>query len=123
MTKRTGYQAIKVYSKAVPDTTWDQLERGFRANKFNTYIIGQEVYEVTSTYTLINLQGVLDQKYKIGFFFTPNPRRRNLKAVWPATPEENLERLTEAGQPYERGVPKCPRCNGKLESSTPLALC
>ena len=123
MTETTGYQAIKVYIKAVPDTSWDQLERGFRANKFNTHIIGQEVYEVTSTYTLINLQGKLDQKYKIGFFFSPNPRRRNLKACWPATPEENLERLKDAGQPYERGIPKCPRCNGNVESSTPLALC
>lgn len=107
----------------MPDTTWNQLERGFRANKFNTHIIGQEVEEVTSTYTLIDLQGKLDQKYKVGFYFSPNPRRRNAKASWPASPEENIERLKEAGQPYERGIPKCPRCNGKLESSTPLALC
>ena len=48
------------------------------------------------------------------FFFSPNPRRRNAKQGWPATPDENLERLTNAGLPYERGIPKCGRCNGKL---------
>ena len=118
-----GCQAIKVYIKAVPDTTWDQLERGFRANKFQTYIIGQEQQEATSTYTLIDLQGKLDQKYKIGFYFSPNPRRRNAAAFWPATPEENIERLKEAGLPYERGIPKCARCNGKVEALTSFALC
>ncbi|KAG7009356.1 hypothetical protein G7Y79_00003g012240 [Physcia stellaris] len=88
--------AIKVYIKAVPDTTWEQLERAFRVHDFNTYLIAQEKEEIMSTYTLINLQGKLDQKYQAG---------------WPSSPEENLQRLKNAGLPYERGVPKCNRCN------------
>ena len=49
--------AIRVYSKAVPETTWEQLERAFRTNQFNTYLIAQEKVEMMSTYTLIDLQG------------------------------------------------------------------
>lgn len=33
-----------------------------------------------------------------------------MKGRWPATPEENLERLDDAGIPLDRGVPKCTRC-------------
>ena len=32
-------QAIKTYTKAIPDTTYDQLERSFRHFGFNTYLI------------------------------------------------------------------------------------
>lgn len=32
-------QAVKVYSKAVPDTTYAQLERSFRDNNFKIYLI------------------------------------------------------------------------------------
>ena len=71
---------------------------------------------MTLTYTLINLQGKLDQKYQIGFFFSPHPRRRNMKQGWPATPVENIERLKDAGLPFERGIPKCGRCGGELTS-------
>lgn len=86
-------------------------------HNFNTYLIAQEKEEITSTYTLINLQGKLDQKYQIGFFFSPNPRRRNAIVGWPTSPEENLQRMKDAGLPYERGVPKCGRCGGKTVSS------
>lgn len=65
----------------------------------------------------------LDQKYQVGFFFSAKPRRRNAAQGWPATPEENLQRLKEAGLPFERGIPKCPRCNGESRSSTCLAGC
>ena len=35
----TWFQAIKVYSKAIPQTTYEQLERAFRTNNMNTYLI------------------------------------------------------------------------------------
>ena len=35
----TPLQAINVYSKAIPETTYDQLERAFRTNGFNTHLI------------------------------------------------------------------------------------
>lgn len=32
-------QAVEVYVKAVPDTTWYQLEKSFRTFDFETYLI------------------------------------------------------------------------------------
>jgi len=32
-------QAVKVYSKALPTTTYEELEQGFRVNNMNTYLI------------------------------------------------------------------------------------
>ena len=73
----------------------------------------QQEKEIGSTFTLINIQGELNKKYKIGFFFDFKPKRATAAEGWPSSPEENLERLKDAGLPYERGVPKCNRCNGK----------
>lgn len=33
-----------------------------------------------------------------------------MKERWPASPEENLKRLENAGLPMDRGIPKCNRC-------------
>ena len=61
----------------------------------------------------MNLQGDLDQKYQVGFYFSPNPKRALQKAAWPENAEENITRLKEAGMPMERGIPKCNRCDGE----------
>lgn len=62
--------------------------------------------------SLIDLQGVLDREFVIGFFFSPKPSRGNLRDRWPANAEENLERMNNAGVLYERKVPKCLNCGG-----------
>ena len=67
---------------------------------------------MTDTYTLMNLSGKLDCKYHVGFFFSDKPKRVSLKEGWPSSPEENLERLKDAGIPVERGIPKCSNCDG-----------
>lgn len=61
---------------------------------------------------MINLQGKLDCTYVVGFYFNAKPQRANLKDRWPSSPEENLDRLGDAGIPYDRGVPKCANCGG-----------
>lgn len=66
---------------------------------------------------MINLQGKLNCKYVVAFYFSPKPQRANLKERWPADPEENLERLEDAGFPYDRQIPKCNNCGGKQEPS------
>ena len=62
----------------------------------------------------MDMNGKLDCKYHVGFFFSPNPIRVTMKDSWPKSPEENLERLLDAGVPVERGVPKCSNCDGML---------
>lgn len=68
------------------------------------------------TQTLINLQGKLDCKYEVGFFYSDQPRRAILVPGWPPSAAENLERMEDAGQPMDRGVPKCSRCSGEYTS-------
>lgn len=63
--------------------------------------------------SLIDLQGVLDREFSIGFFFSPKASRAHLRERWPSSPEENLERMENAGIPYERKIPKCLNCGRK----------
>lgn len=106
-------QAFKVYTKAASDATYDELEMAFRAQNFQTYLIATE-NELPKTHTYINLQGELDKTFKVGFHLSSKPKRETAKQGWPETPEENLERLKDAGLPMERGIPKCNRCDGDL---------
>jgi sugar phosphate isomerase/epimerase len=63
--------------------------------------------------SVIDLQGKLDCKYVVGFYYSPKPQRANLRERWPESVEENLERLEDAGLPYDREIPKCSNCGGK----------
>ncbi|KAI4144771.1 MAG: hypothetical protein LQ341_002573 [Variospora aurantia] len=105
-------QAIRVYQKAVKEITYEEIERSFRVNGIEIYLIATEPKdgEVLDTNTLVNLAGKRDCKYKVGYFFKKTPRTAKMAEVWPSSEEENLERLKDAGVPYERGVPKCLRC-------------
>ncbi|KKA21589.1 Zinc knuckle transcription factor (CnjB) [Rasamsonia emersonii CBS 393.64] len=102
-------EALKVYSKSDPMKTFVDIEKRLRTEKSNVFLIALEK-EVGDTLSLINLQGKLDCKYVVGFYFSPKPQRANLKERWPSNPEENLARLEDAGFPYDRQVPKCGNC-------------
>lgn len=39
--------------------------------------------------------------------------RAVLEPRWPRDAEDNLERLANAGLPYDRGIIKCRNCGGK----------
>ncbi|KAI9728260.1 MAG: hypothetical protein M1834_007753 [Cirrosporium novae-zelandiae] len=101
--------AIKIYTKAVPETTWSQLEAAFRDNGFNTYLIAK-TQEIGDTRVLVDLQGKLGCKYAVGFYYSPNPRRAAFKEAWPESPGVNIQRLEDAGLPEDRKVPKCGNC-------------
>ncbi|KAM5445532.1 hypothetical protein MaudCBS49596_007438 [Microsporum audouinii] len=103
---------LKIYNKAVPLATYVDIEKLLRQEKLNVYLIGLE-REIGDCHTVVNLQGKLNCKYVVGIYFSDKPQRINLKERWPASPEENLERLAEAGLPLDRQVPKCSNC-GKM---------
>lgn len=63
--------------------------------------------------SIIDLQGQLNRTYVVGFFFSNQANRMNLRQRWPADDENNLERLADAGMPYDRQVMKCRNCGGK----------
>ncbi|KAI4246375.1 MAG: hypothetical protein L6R40_002043 [Gallowayella cf. fulva] len=108
-------EALKTYQKAVKEINYAQLERSFRTHELGIFIIAVEPREgeILDTHTLIDLSGKKDCKYKVGYFFKKTPRTGKLAEVWPASEEENLARLEDAGVPYERGIPKCLRCKGE----------
>ncbi|RAH45136.1 putative zinc knuckle transcription factor (CnjB) [Aspergillus brunneoviolaceus CBS 621.78] len=80
-----------------------------REENLKFYIIALE-REANSCISFINLQGKLDCTYVVGYFFSPKPQRAHLRERWPSSDDENLERLEDAGLPYDRQVPKCGNC-------------
>ena len=68
------------------------------------------------------MQGELDKKYQVGFYFSGKPRRANAIQGWPSSPEENMERLKDAGLPMDRGISKCGRCGGRLVWLIPILM-
>lgn len=103
--------AVKKYVKALPTTTYVELEMAFRNLNVPVHIIGLERETLATTYTSMDLQGNLDKKYTVSFRFSNNPKRPKEADGWPTSPEENLERLADAGEPVDRGIPKCSRCD------------
>ncbi|KAI9708159.1 MAG: hypothetical protein M1820_004113 [Bogoriella megaspora] len=101
--------ALKIYSKACPEATLVALERGFRDAHFNTYLVALEK-EIPPVNTLVNLQGKIDCRFVVGFFFSQEPKRAKFAHEWPKTSDENESRLLDAGFVMDRMVPKCGRC-------------
>ncbi|KUJ18422.1 uncharacterized protein LY89DRAFT_48531 [Mollisia scopiformis] len=102
-------EAAEQYIKANPDTTYLTLEKAFRSQGLGVYLIAIEK-ELGITYTNMDLQGNLDKTYNVQWRWSPKSARPKEADGWP-TPEENLERLNDAGVAVDRGIPKCNNCN------------
>ena len=102
-------EALAKYVKAVPDMTYVALEKAFRTQDLGVYVIALE-RELSQTYTNMDLQGNLDRTYTISYRLSPKPKRPKEAEGWPTSPEENMERLNDAGEPVDRGVPLCGNC-------------
>ena len=62
----------------------------------------------------MNLQGRMGCKYHVGMYFSEKCTKKKLVDSWPKSPEENMERLRDAGIPVDRMIPKCSNCDGGL---------
>lgn len=98
--------AVQILSKAVPDMTYPRLEKECRKRDFKIYLIAIEK-DHGDTITNVNMQGEIEQKFAVSYFFSDKPQRPSLKEKWPKDVEENLGRLAAAGIPMDRGVEKC----------------
>lgn len=103
-----------------PETTYEDLERAFRDQDIKIYLIAIPK-ELASTFVNMDLQGNLGKKYTVTYRFqwaAPRPRER---AIWPKDPEENIERLKDAGEVVYGGLPKCRNCDevGHISKSCP----
>jgi len=142
--------AAEKYFKACPDTKYADLEKAFRTQSYGIYLIALEK-ELAMTYTnskllfvfvsfhvtfsfravpehlkiltlsIVDLQGNLDKKYSVSWRWDNKPARPKEKDAWPATPKENIERLADAGEPVDRGIPKCSNCDqlGHIKKNCP----
>lgn len=95
--------------KALPETTYPELESAFRSQNMNVHLIAV-IKEPLEVQTIVNLQGKIDCKFQIQYHFSAKPRRGRSLETWPASPEENLERLKDAGVVEDRHVPMCSNC-------------
>jgi hypothetical protein len=86
--------------------TYVELEKEFRSRGYKVYLIAMEK-EIQPTQTIVNLQGKINCKYAVFYFFSDKPQRPNMKERWPKCSEDNLGRLEEAGVPMDSGVLKC----------------
>jgi hypothetical protein len=77
----------------------------------------QQEKDVDDVMSLIDLQGTLDREHLVGFYFSAKASRGKLRERWPADPEENIERLSNAGLPYDRKLPKCLNCGGQASNA------
>ncbi|RFU31862.1 hypothetical protein B7463_g4488, partial [Scytalidium lignicola] len=101
--------AAAKYIKSTPTCTYVELEKAFRYSDIGIYLIALEK-ELAATYTNMDFQGNLDRKYTVSWRLSNKPKRPKERDGWP-TPEENLERLDDAGEAVDRGMPKCGNCD------------
>lgn len=104
-------EAIQVYVKSAPDTTYADLERAFRAQDVPVWLIAIEK-TLAATFTNMDLQGCLGKKYTVTYRFQWNPPRPRDRELWPKDVNENIERLSDAGEVVYGGLPKCSNCDG-----------
>ncbi|KAI9681568.1 MAG: hypothetical protein M1829_000765 [Trizodia sp. TS-e1964] len=102
-------EALQIYSKAQPTATYLQLETGFRKEGLKIHLIAKEA-DHTEAFTIMDLQGKIDCKYQVVLNLGKSPKRRNMANGWPESPEENLERLADAGMVVDRRVMLCRNC-------------
>ncbi|KAI1107065.1 hypothetical protein F4804DRAFT_240043 [Jackrogersella minutella] len=103
-------EGVQEYVKSVPNTTYPSLEEAFRAQGVAVYLVALENPSLMSTHTHMDLQGNLGKKYRVHYRFTDKPLRPRENRMWPKSHEENLQRLLDAGETVDRGLPKCSNC-------------
>ncbi|CAJ2502764.1 Uu.00g101580.m01.CDS01 [Anthostomella pinea] len=104
-------EAVQQYIKACPQTTYPELEAAFRNQEIDLYLIALEKPSMISTLTNMDFQGNLGKKYSVTYRFDPKPARPREAEGWP-TPEDNIERLADAGEVVNSGLSKCTNCDG-----------
>ncbi|KAF3058289.1 Zinc finger protein GIS2 [Daldinia childiae] len=103
-------EGIQEYLNATPGITYVNLEQAFRSQFIELHLIALEDPALLATHTHMDLQGNLDKKYRVHYRWSDKPLRPREVQQWPQSAAENLERLKDAGETVERGIPKCTNC-------------
>ncbi|KAI2625824.1 hypothetical protein GGR54DRAFT_516185 [Hypoxylon sp. NC1633] len=103
-------EGVQEYVKAEDTVTYIHLEQAFRAQEIKLYLIAVENPMLLPTHTHMDLQGNLDKTYRVHYRWSDKPLRPREAQYWPKSPEDNMERLADAGETIDRGLPKCTNC-------------
>ncbi|KAL7622928.1 hypothetical protein AAE478_006607 [Parahypoxylon ruwenzoriense] len=103
-------EGIQEYLKSYPETTYVDLEKAFRAKGVGVFLIAIEKTHQIAVFTNMDLQGNLGKKYTVTYRYDEKPARPRDVPQWPASKEDNLERLKDAGETVDGGLPKCSNC-------------
>ncbi|KAI1763948.1 hypothetical protein GGR53DRAFT_339232 [Hypoxylon sp. FL1150] len=104
-------EGVQEYLKAESAITYVEMEQAFRAQDLGLYLIAMENPSLLPTHTHMDLQGNLDKKYRVHYRWSNKPLRPREAEPWPKSTEENMERLRDAGETVDRGLPKCSNCD------------
>ncbi|PHH54275.1 DNA-binding protein HEXBP [Ceratocystis fimbriata CBS 114723] len=102
-------KAVKKYSKIFPEKTYVDIQNDIMEAKINLFFIALPS-NLINTKTLMDLQGNLGREYRVNYRFSQKCLRRAEQDQWPATLEENLERLLNAGEPVDSFDSRCYQC-------------
>lgn len=106
--------ALKSYARALDEEFSIQVvETALRQDDLPVYLIAKK-QELAINMTSVDLIGNPERAYVLSIQLSPKPRRAKMAEGWPASPEENFERLASCGLVQDRGVPVCSNCGGKI---------
>ena len=89
--------------------TYLEFQEALISQHMELYLIALE-RPLLPSYTNMDLQGNLYKKYTVSFRFSDKPSRPRETEGWPADREELLDRLQDAGEVVETGIPQCSNC-------------
>lgn len=101
-------EAVLCYVKATPGCNFADLCGPLQS--LGAYLIAVEG-DAGELYTFMDAAGNLGKTYQVTFRFQFNPQRASDAEAFPKTPEENLERLKDAGIAVDCLLQKCTNCN------------
>ncbi|KAH9875643.1 hypothetical protein IAQ61_003107 [Plenodomus lingam] len=101
---------LRAYARATMDKfSLPDVEKALREDNKGIYLIAKP-QELAANLTIVDLVGNPDRDYVLSFQKFAKPRRVKMAEGWPASPEENMVRLSSAGFVEDRGVPLCGNC-------------
>jgi hypothetical protein len=103
-------EAVQEYMKSMGGTpTYRDLQEGFIGDKIGLWYISLE-RDLLPVFSNMDLQGNMGKKYSVSWRFSEKPERPIEVDGWPASREEILLRLDDAGEPNNTGKSRCSRC-------------
>jgi hypothetical protein len=113
-------EALQEYVKANQiqgvKATYKEIQEACIGQAINFWMIATE-RELLPVFTNMDLQGNLGKKYSVSYRFSKDPRKPIERDGWPASMDELLNRLEDAGDIVDRRLPRCIRC-GEMGHTT-----